>query len=106
MCERSWFTYLRQQGWDLADKEKEGIYLTVKKVEADYLSPARYGTMVEIKTEIQHVTRASFWFHHLIRDHYTQTPLAEVRTQMVVINSLRKILRLPPELKNILRKET
>ena len=102
MCERSWTDYLKKRSWDLAEKAREGIILAVKRVEADYLAPARYGITIEILTTPEELSRASFWFHHLLRDHQTHAPLAEIRTRMVAMNPSGKILRLPKELKKCL----
>ena len=105
MCERSWYFYLKQRGWDLAAAEKEGVYLTVKQVEADYRVPARYGMTLEIITTIRKTGRASLWFYHEIRDQATRALLAEVRNQMVAINTSGKLQRFPAGLQKIIQGE-
>ena len=103
MCERSWYFYLKQRGWDLAAAEKKGLYLTVKRVEADYKVPARYGMTLEIITTVQKRGRASLWFRHEIRDQAGSTVFAEIRNQMVAINSEGKLQRFPDGLQRILQ---
>ncbi len=105
MCERAWSDYLKKRNWDLMEKAHEGIVLAVKRVEADYITPARYGITVEIITTPEKIARASFWFHHLLRDHQSHTLLADIRTRMVALNPSGKVLRLPPDLKWCLTEE-
>ncbi len=102
ICERSWFKYLKQRGWDLSEKAKEGVLLTVKRVEAEYFSPARYGMTLDIETKVETLTRASLWFYHRITDHSNQVLFAEVRNQMVAVSLSGKLLRLPSDLMKIL----
>ncbi len=103
LCERSWFRFLKERGWDLAVRERDGaLFLTVKKVEADFIAPARYGTTVEIVTTVENLTRASLWFRHVLRDAETQTQFATVRNQMVAVDGAGKLRRLPPTLREIL----
>ena len=104
LCERSWFNYLKERGWDLSREEQNGIYLTVKKVEAHYLSPARYGMTLEIQTTIASLGRANFWFHHTLRDHTTQASIALVKNQMVAVDTSGKLKRLSKRLHQILSK--
>jgi len=105
MCERSWYFYLKQRGWDLAAAEKDGLYLTVKQVEATYKAPARYGMTLEIITTLQETGRASLWFHHEIRNQINRALLAEVRNQMVAINASGKLQRFPRDLQKVLQRK-
>ena len=102
LCERAWTAYLDSRGWNLAAKAKEGVVLTVKRAEADYLSPARYGMTVAITTRIEEASRASFWFHHEIREGAPGTLFARIRVQMVAVSPTGKILRLPDALREII----
>jgi len=101
-CERSWFDYLKALGWDLSKEERKGPYLTVKKIEAEYLSPARYGVTVEVVTTLHALGRASFWFHHTLRDAETHMVFATVRNQMVAVDTGGRLRRLPQSLQQIL----
>ena len=104
LCERSWFHFLKERGWDLSAKERDGnLYLTVKKVEADYIAPARYGTTVEIVTTVGKLSRASFWFHHILRNAQNGSLFAAVRNQMVAVDTTGKLQRLPGPLQKILK---
>ncbi len=102
LCERAWTAFLNRKGWSLSEKAKDGILLTVKRIEAEYLSPAWYGMTVEVLTVPREIARASFWFYHRIRNHATGAPIADIRSQMVPIRPTGKILRIPPDLRFIL----
>ncbi len=103
LCEHSWFRFLKTRGWDLSKEEKDGgPYLTVKKVEAEYVSPARYGVTVEVVTSVSDMERASFWFQHLLRDAQSQTLFARIRNQMVAVDASGRLRRLPENLRQIL----
>ncbi len=103
LCERSWFRFLKTRGWDLSKEEKDGgPYLTVKKVTAEYISPARYGVTVEVLTSVSEMGRASFWFRHLLRDAQSQTLFARIQNQMVSVDASGKLRRLPERLRQIL----
>jgi len=102
MCERAWTDYLKKLGWSLAEKSRKGIILAVKRVEADYHTPARHGMLVEITTSPSELSRASFWFEHHLRNQRDHATLAVIRTRMVALNPSGKVLRLPQELRTLL----
>src|SRR4030043_924481 len=64
--EESWFEYLAARGLSLVEWEKQGIFFIIKRVEVDYISPARYGETIQVQTDVSEITRASFTFHHRV----------------------------------------
>ncbi len=105
LCEEAWLHFLKQRGWDLSAMHTSGMYLTVKRVEADYLTPARFGEKIEIVTRIHELSRASFWFRHVLRNPGDSTLYATVRNQMVAVDTSGKLRRLPLALKEILMQD-
>lgn len=94
--ERSWSDYMESRGLSLLDWEKSGVFLINKRVEVEYISPARYGEVIQIHTEVAEVTRASFTFRHLVREKDTGRPICEGKNQMVCIDATGKLRRFPP----------
>ncbi|MCJ7546369.1 MAG: acyl-CoA thioesterase [Deltaproteobacteria bacterium] len=95
--EKSWFEYLAARGLSLVEWEKEGIFFIIKRVEVDYISPARYGEIIEVQTDVSEVTRASFTFYHRVILKDTSRLIAEGKNQMVWISAEGKLRRFPPE---------
>jgi acyl-CoA thioester hydrolase len=94
--EKSWFDYLAARGLFLVEWEKEGIVFIIKRVEVDYISPARYGEIIQVQTDVSEVTRASFTFHHRVTLEDTGRLIAEGKNQMVCITAEGKLRRFPP----------
>ena len=93
--EKSWFEYLAARGLSLVEWEKQGIFFIIKRVEVDYISPARYGEIIEVQTDVSEVTRASFTFHHRVILKDTGRLIAEGKNQMVCISAEGKLRRFP-----------
>jgi len=94
--EKSWYEYLLSRGLALTDWEEQGIYFIIKRVEVDYISPARHGEIIQVQTEVAEVTRASFTFHHRVIIKDTDRLLCEGANQMVCITAEGKLRRFPP----------
>lgn len=57
--ERARSEWVRELGIDqVAMKENEGVVFAVRRVEADYLSPARFDDELEVETEVETLTGA------------------------------------------------
>jgi acyl-CoA thioester hydrolase len=57
--ERARTEWARERGLDQGRlREEEGIVLAVRRVEADYLSPARFDNVLEVRTDLLEVTGA------------------------------------------------
>ena len=94
--EKSWFEYLAARGLSLVAWEKQGTFFIIKRVEVDYISPARYGEIIQVQTDVAHVTRASFTFHHRVTLKNTGRLICEGKNQMVCITTEGKLRRFPP----------
>ncbi len=57
--ERARSDALRELGVDQNSMREAGIVFVVTRVEADYLSPARYGDVIRVETEVAEARRAS-----------------------------------------------
>ena len=95
--EKSWFEYLVARGLSLAEWEEKGIFFIIKRVEVDYIASARYGEIIQVQTDVAHVTKASFTFQHRVILKDTGKLLAEGKNQMVCITKEGKPRRLPEE---------
>jgi len=94
--EKSWYEYLATRGLALTDWEQQGIFFIIKRVEVDYISPARYGEIIQVQTKVSEVTRASFTFHHRVVLKDTERLICEGKNQMVCITAEGKLRRFPP----------
>ena len=57
--ERARSEWVREIGVDqVALKAEQGIVFAVRRVEADYLAPAKFDDMLEVKTDVQDITAA------------------------------------------------
>ncbi|MCW8905820.1 MAG: tol-pal system-associated acyl-CoA thioesterase [Sedimenticola sp.] len=66
--ERGRTEWLRSLGFEQDElREKEGILFAVRKVEVDYLSPARFNDALLVSVEIQSRGKASLVFRQEIR---------------------------------------
>jgi acyl-CoA thioester hydrolase len=95
--EKSWFEYLAARGLSLAEWEKKGIYFIIKRVEVEYISPATYGDIIQVETDVSEKSRAAFTFRHRVTLKDTGRLIAEGKNQMVCITEEGKLRRLPPE---------
>jgi acyl-CoA thioester hydrolase len=95
--EKSWFEYLAAKGLSLAEWEEKGIYFIIKRVEVEYISPATYGDIIQVQTEVAEKSRAAFTFHHRVTLKDTGRLIAEGKNQMVCITKEGKLRRLPAE---------
>ena len=57
--ERARSEWVRELGVDqIAMKAEQGIVFAVRRVEADYLSPAKFDDILDIKTDVQDISAA------------------------------------------------
>ena len=60
-AERGRTEFLRDIGYENGDlMEKEGIAFVVRKIDADYLAPAKLDDVIEVRTVIDSVKKTSF----------------------------------------------
>jgi acyl-CoA thioester hydrolase len=95
--EHAWTEYLASRGYFVKKMMDEGTIFMVLRVEVDYKSPARYGDIIEIKTWVRDVTRATMIFEHVMREKTSQRVFVECRAKVVYVDPSGKPKRLTTE---------
>ena len=91
--ERARSEMVREAGIDQAAMRAEGLVFAVRRVEADYLRPARYDDRLKISTQLQEVTAARFVMAQAVeRDGET---LFQARVEIVCMDLTGRPRRLP-----------
>lgn len=95
--ERARSEWVRGLGLDQGRMQAEqGLVFAVRRVEADYLKPARFDDMLEVQTTLQARTGA-----RLVLDQSVlcgESLLFSARVTLVCLNAAGAAARLPPEL--------
>lgn len=99
--ERGRTEYVRARGVDQARLRAEtGIVFAVRRVEADYLAPARFGEDLTVETEVVEVKGASLvMIQRVTRD---GTVLFAARVVVVAIDAAGRAARMPADLRRLL----
>ncbi|MBI5187384.1 MAG: YbgC/FadM family acyl-CoA thioesterase [Nitrospinae bacterium] len=93
--ERARTEFMRDKGIDLAALMESGCLFTVSRVEMDYKSPAYYGDLLHISTEIGGITKASFSFSHRIERPRDGKLIVQGTAKLVCVNRGGRPTRLP-----------
>ena len=100
--ERARSEFVRENGVDQrAFKEESGLVFAVRRLEADYISPARFGDDLCVQTRVVTATGA-----RLVLDQQVlrETKLLfEARVTLVALNARGAAVRLPAELRSLFR---
>ena len=91
--ERARSEMVREAGIDQAAMRAAGSVFAVRRVEADYLRPARYDDRLDILTTVQEVTRARFTMAQLIER--GGEALFRARVEIVCMDLAGRPRRLP-----------
>ena len=92
--ERARSDWVRGLGIDQrAMKDDEGLVFAVRRIEADYLAPARLDDVLEVETSTEQVTPARLVMRQVVRR--DGTPLFEALVTVVMINDAGGAARLP-----------
>ncbi len=93
--------YLRDLGLAVEGYLSQGIQFAVVEVHVKYKSPARYGELLQISTEVEELRAASFTLRHTVwaGRHGLQRLAVYASTRLGCINSQLKPMRLPGELR-------
>ena len=102
--ERARTEFFRARGFELSDFSGQGILFVVGHVDITYHHPARYNDLLEIKTEISDVGRASFSLSHQINTEPSNQTIVTGKVKMVCIDENEKPRRLPDEVAHVLKK--
>lgn len=95
--ERARSEMVREAGVDQTEMKARGLVFAVRRVEADYLSPARYDDRVEVRTTLDRARGASFDMPQEVwRD---DTLLFRARVSVVVLNADGRATRIPADIR-------
>ena len=95
--------YMRDLGISIEDYINNGTLFMVVHAELDYKSPARYGDVLSITTQVAELKRASFTFQHQIKNQATKRLIATGNTRLCCVNEQGKVQLLPSELRHKLK---
>ncbi len=99
--ERGRTEFVRARGIDQAElRATTGIVFAVRRVEADYLLPAKFGDDLEIETEVEAVKGASLVM--LQRVTRAGAVLFSARVVLVAIGAQGRAARLPADIRRLL----
>jgi acyl-CoA thioester hydrolase len=95
--ERARSEMVREAGVDQTAMKAAGLVFAVRRVEADYLSPARYDDQIEVRTRLTGVKGASFVMPQEVWR--TDTLLFRAAVTVVVLNAEGRATRLPADIR-------
>ncbi|HOE96176.1 MAG TPA: thioesterase family protein [Candidatus Sumerlaeota bacterium] len=78
---------LRDAGFEYRALERDGYYLPVVHVSADYLSPARYDDLLLIHTWLEHLGKVRFDFRYELCREGDDRALCRGRTRHVLVGA-------------------
>jgi acyl-CoA thioester hydrolase len=95
--ERARSEMVRAAGVDQTEMKAAGLVFAVRRVEADYLSPARYDDQIEVRTRLTDVKGASFVMPQEVWR--GDTLLFQAVVTIVVLNEQGRATRLPADIR-------
>ena len=95
--ERARSEMVRAAGIDQVEMKAQGLVFAVRRVEADYLSPARYDDQIEVRTQLDRVKGASFDMPQEVWR--GEDLLFKARVSVVVLNDKGRATRLPADIR-------
>jgi len=95
--ERARSEMVREAGVDQPAMKASGLVFAVRRFEADYLSPARYDDLIEVRTELATLKGASFDMTQEVWR--AATMLFRARVSVVVLNAQGRAARLPADIR-------
>ncbi|MCB1330699.1 MAG: tol-pal system-associated acyl-CoA thioesterase [Maritimibacter sp.] len=99
--ERGRTEYVRARGIDQGRlREETGIVFAVRRVEADYLAPAKFGDDLTVETEVETVKGASLVM--LQRVTRETRVLFDARVVLVALDGEGRAARLPADIRRLL----
>lgn len=94
---------LRDNGISYADFEKKGMFAPVVKVEVEWKSSARYDDIITVETKIEKIGNSSVEFSYNIIRKKDNLLLATAKTVNVFITKEGKTVRVPDEVRKIVK---
>lgn len=101
--ERARTEYFAERGISIRDYMQMGITFVVAKAEIVYESPARYGDVLTIDSEIEKVRRVSFVFNQTIRGKGEDSLLVRAKIKLGCLNGEGRPTQLPKSVLEILK---
>ncbi|RME63735.1 MAG: YbgC/FadM family acyl-CoA thioesterase [Nitrospirae bacterium] len=96
--------FIESKGLSMRKLMDEGVYFVVKEVQIDYKRPGRYGDILLIDTILKETGHTYLVFQHRVRKEAPEEQLlAEAEVKIVAVNKDLKPLRIPEEIKGLLR---
>lgn len=100
--ERARSDWVRQLGNDQNAMRDAGIVWVVRKLEAEYLATAKFEDELTIETEMSDLSGVRLTMTQLVKR--GDTPIFQATVQAVCMNAAGKPVRLPAEIRALLRK--
>jgi acyl-CoA thioester hydrolase len=101
--ERGRSEFLRQIGLPYSTIERQGVHFPVVEVTCRYSESARYDEVIEIRTELAELGRASLAFNYRISRAADHRILATGATRHASIDSSGRLVRIPEILLDAIR---
>lgn len=92
--ERARTHYLEERGLSVARLLEEGRAFVVVRAELDYRTPARYGEILRIETNIPELNQASITFSHIVRERDSGRVVVEGSARLAVTDGKGAVKRL------------
>ncbi|MCP4717356.1 MAG: acyl-CoA thioesterase [Deltaproteobacteria bacterium] len=102
--ERGRTELFRDLGLTYRGISEQGVYLPVVKTHCEYKQSARYDDLVEIETSVAFMKKASIRFDHKVYRKNPRALLAEGYTVHAFVNTDRKVVGAPPEVREKIKK--
>ena len=102
LFERGRTELMRALGVRYRALEEKNIFLPVMDVQVKYLAPAQYDDVINIRTWVGELGRASVTFQYELINADTGKKMAQGFTKHPFVNKSRKPMPVPPEVKTIL----
>ncbi len=100
--ERGRTELLRAAGLNYKDMEKKNIFLPVVEATCSYKASACYDDLIFIRTKVGKIGRSSIYFNYEIFRKEDRQLLATGETRHAFINSDKKVIPVPEEIKTVL----
>lgn len=97
--ERARSEWVRGLGIDQLRMKAEGLVFAVRRVEADYLSPARFDDVLEVETAPEAVTAARIVLSQVVKR--AGEVLFEARVTLVALSDTGHPVRLPANIRRL-----
>ena len=97
--ERARSDWVREMGIDQLAMKAEGVVFAVRRVEADYIQPARFDDLMQVRTDLVSLSPARMVMRQEVRR--DETLLFKADVTIVCINANGKPCRLPAKLRSM-----